>query len=297
MKLRDIIKATLSKPVAFHAVLGRVCGSATAGLMLSQAIYWSERTADKDGWFYKTQAEWEEEICLTRWEQETARKLLKRKGFLDEERRGNPAKLFYRVAMEKVAWAVGQFAEKPQSQNVGKPQSSLRENHNLDCGKTTNKSAEKPQSLIGTETTAETTSEITAEKTSCAERSKPDRSALLVSPPVPAPVIELPLNDGSQYAVLPNAVAEWKHLYPAVDVMQELRNMRGWLLANREKRKTRRGIERFINAWLAKRQDKAGTEEMNAGRKGDRRKTGGAYHSGDPTRTYDREPDLVVNVS
>jgi hypothetical protein len=134
-------------------------------------------------------------------------------------------------------------------------------------------------------------------KSSCAERSKTDHSALLVSPPVPAPVIEFPLNDGSQYGVLPNAVAEWKHLYPAVDVMQELRNMRGWLLANREKRKTRRGIERFINSWLARRQDKAGTEEMNAGRKGDRRKTGGAYHSGDPTRTYDREPDLVVNVS
>jgi hypothetical protein len=109
-------------------------------------------------------------------------------------------------------------------------------------------------------------------------------------------VIELPLNDGSQHLVLPESVAEWKHLYPAVDVTQELRNMRGWLLANREKRKTRRGIERFINSWLAKRQDKAGTEGMNASRKGDRRKTGGAYHSGDPTRTYDREPDLVVEV-
>jgi hypothetical protein len=136
-----------------------------------------------------------------------------------------------------------------------------------------------------------------SEKPYSAERSKTDRSALLVSPPTPqAAVIELPLNDGTQYAVLPDSLAEWKHLYPAVNVMQELRNMRGWLLANREKRKTRRGIERFINAWLAKRQDKAGMEDMNAGRKRDRRKTGGAYHSDDPTRTYDREPDLIVNV-
>jgi biotin operon repressor len=135
-----------------------------------------------------------------------------------------------------------------------------------------------------------------SEQPSCAERSKTDHSAQQVSPPAPAAVIELPLNDGTQHLVLPESVAEWKHLYPAVNVMQELRNMRGWLLANREKRKTRRGIERFINAWLAKRQDKAGTEGTNAGRKGDRRKTGGAYHSGDPSRTYDREPDLVVNV-
>jgi hypothetical protein len=135
-----------------------------------------------------------------------------------------------------------------------------------------------------------------SEKPSCAERSKTDRSTRQGSPPAPAPVIELPLNDGSEHAVLPEAVVEWKHLYPAVDVMQELRNMRGWLLANRQKRKTRRGIERFINSWLAKRQDKSGTEGVNGSRKGNHRKIGGAYHSGDPTRTYDREPDLIVNV-
>jgi hypothetical protein len=130
-------------------------------------------------------------------------------------------------------------------------------------------------------------------KTSCAESS----SALLVSPPAPpVAVIEFPLNDGNQYPVIAEDVREWKHLYPAVNVEQELRNMRGWLLANREKRKTRSGIKRFINSWLAKKQDKAGMEGLNASRKGDRRKNGGAYHSGDPSRTYDREPDLVVEV-
>lgn len=152
MRLRDVIKATLSRPVAFHAILGRVCGSATAGLMLSQAIYWSERTADPGGWFFKTQAEWEEEICLTRWEQETARRILRQKGFLAEERRGNPARLYYRVEIEAVARAVAQYAETQQSR--------LRKNHNLDCGKTSVKTAGNQQSLIGTETTAETTTEI-----------------------------------------------------------------------------------------------------------------------------------------
>lgn len=131
-------------------------------------------------------------------------------------------------------------------------------------------------------------------KPSCAERSNPDHSALLVPPPAPpAAVIELPLNDGSQYPVLADDVAEWKHLYPAVNVEQELRNMRGWLLASKEKRKTRKGIKRFINRWLADKQDKSGG--VNGSRKGDHRKTGGAYHSGDPSRSYDRAPDFVVS--
>lgn len=70
------------------------------------------------------------------------------------------------------------------------------------------------------------------------------------------PVITLPLNDGSEYPVSPESVKEWTGLYPAVDVMQQLRNMKGWLLSNPEKKKTRRGINRFITGWLSREQDR-----------------------------------------
>lgn len=70
------------------------------------------------------------------------------------------------------------------------------------------------------------------------------------------PVICLPLNDGTEYPIFHEACQEWAALYPAVDVMQQLREMRGWLLANRAKRKTRRGILQFITRWLAREQDK-----------------------------------------
>ena len=73
------------------------------------------------------------------------------------------------------------------------------------------------------------------------------------------PVILLPLNDGSEYAVDHAMVSSWEELYPAVDVMQQLRNMRGWLLSNPKKRKTRDGVERFISGWLAKEQDRGGS--------------------------------------
>lgn len=65
----------------------------------------------------------------------------------------------------------------------------------------------------------------------------------------------LPLNDGTEYEVTQETVDEFCRLYPAVDVMQELRNMRGWLIANPRKRKTKRGINAFMNNWLAREQD------------------------------------------
>ena len=74
------------------------------------------------------------------------------------------------------------------------------------------------------------------------------------------PAISLPLNDGTEYSVSVEQCQEWAGLYPAVDVIQQLRNMRGWLDANPAKRKTKRGINAFIVRWLAKEQDKGGTQ-------------------------------------
>lgn len=72
--------------------------------------------------------------------------------------------------------------------------------------------------------------------------------------------ISLPLNDGTEYSVSVEQCQDWAGLYPAVDVIQQLRNMRGWLDANPAKRKTKRGINAFIVRWLAKEQDKGGTQ-------------------------------------
>lgn len=68
-------------------------------------------------------------------------------------------------------------------------------------------------------------------------------------------VIGLPLNDGSMYEISQDKYNEWLELYPAVDVMQELRNMKGWLDSNPKKRKTKAGILRFVTSWLARHQD------------------------------------------
>ncbi len=73
------------------------------------------------------------------------------------------------------------------------------------------------------------------------------------------PVITLSLNTGEEYPVTQRDVVGWMELYPAVDVMQCLRNMKGWLMSNPAKRKTARGVTRFITTWLQKEQDRGGT--------------------------------------
>lgn len=69
--------------------------------------------------------------------------------------------------------------------------------------------------------------------------------------------IRLPLNTGEMWAVTVSEVEEFQELYPAVDVRQQLRNMCGWLNANRKNRKTAKGIAKFINGWLAREQNRA----------------------------------------
>ena len=68
-------------------------------------------------------------------------------------------------------------------------------------------------------------------------------------------VLQIILNDKSYFNVTQSMVDQWIQLYPAVDVMQELRKMAGWSDANPTKRKTKSGVKRFINSWLSKTQD------------------------------------------
>lgn len=72
------------------------------------------------------------------------------------------------------------------------------------------------------------------------------------------PIASMILNDGTYFNVSASDFNKWVALYPAVDVKQELCKMVGWCDANPKKRKTKSGIRRFINNWLAGEQDKGG---------------------------------------
>jgi hypothetical protein len=61
---RDGLKRILAHPIAFHACLVDVSGSVNAGIMLSQAIYWSTKSGESDGSFWKEQKDWYEETSV-----------------------------------------------------------------------------------------------------------------------------------------------------------------------------------------------------------------------------------------
>lgn len=72
------------------------------------------------------------------------------------------------------------------------------------------------------------------------------------------PAATIPLVDGTEAAFTQAQVDDWGRAYPAVDVAQQLRQMRAWCIANPTRRKTARGVEAFIVGWL--------TKEQNSGR-------------------------------
>ena len=84
--------------------------------------------------------------------------------------------------------------------------------------------------------------------------SEPDKSA-----PNPSGIL-IQLNDKSFYDVPLEKISLWENTYPAADVRQELKKMAAWCDSNPTRRKTRRGIERFINNWLSRTQDSGGTK-------------------------------------
>lgn len=128
---------------------------------------------------------------------------------------------------------------------------------NLDASRRKAESGSKGGSSKQTVSKAEANEKQTASKKENKKENKIEIENQCYMGPETPPVISLPLNDSTEFDVTDSMVSEFSSLYPAVDVMQELRNMRGWLLNNPKNRKTRSGVRRFINSWLSREQDKA----------------------------------------
>ena len=151
----------LDRPIAFHRVFVVIAGGVLPALMLSQALYWSKHTADPHGWFWKTQAEWEEETGMGRREQETARARLRQTRFWQEDLRGIPAKVHFRLEMDLLAAdLMGRTCQTSMAESAILVR---REAPNKKGGKRQTSLAESAKHI--TENTSETTTETTAENT------------------------------------------------------------------------------------------------------------------------------------
>lgn len=100
--------------VAYYPSLAELTGSPKAALMLGHAMYMTrvvmEKQPNRGGWFWKTAKEWKQVSGLSIREVETARKMLLKDGILQESRRGMPAKLWFRVDLDRLAMMLCQYA-------------------------------------------------------------------------------------------------------------------------------------------------------------------------------------------
>jgi hypothetical protein len=220
---QDLLKLLSAKPVCFNPVLARLVGSANAGLLLSQFLYWQEK-AGVEGWFYRTTQEIEDDTCLSRRESDTVRTKLRSMGILEEEKRGLPCRIYYRINFDVLANQCGVLSQ------------------TVLAGSATPDATKAPHiKEIKEETKLET---------------------LFAPPPVEAGVFDLPLIGDGEWSLPKKIYEELVKAYPGVSVMKELAAMRMWLIANPTKRKTEKGITRFVASWLARQQDRGPRPEM-----------------------------------
>lgn len=123
--------------------------SLDGALFLSQVIYWSDK--GKDGWFYKTYAEWKDEICLGRYEVERAVKTLKAKGFLETDIRkaaGAPT-VHYRFRFVEFSESFCQFLAERNARNSQIESLEISTSSYIDYTETTAKTTTPPSHKNG----------------------------------------------------------------------------------------------------------------------------------------------------
>lgn len=97
--------------VQYHPVLADKLGSFKAALFLGHALYWARhvttRYQNRGGWFFLSAKQCTQATGLSAREQATARQLLIEHALIAEMRSGRPAKLHYRVDLERIAQFLG----------------------------------------------------------------------------------------------------------------------------------------------------------------------------------------------
>jgi uncharacterized protein YdaU (DUF1376 family) len=136
-------------------------------------------------------------------------------------------------------------------ETLAKLQDKQRENAS---GPRKNKGLEKPR-LRHTEPEPDKKSVVPNGTTS----PEPDKSAPAERPAIAA---ELPTVSGEMVPIHKPEVEEWQAAFPAVDVRQQLAAIRAWLNANPTRRKTKRGMRRFVVAWLDREQNRGGRPSL-----------------------------------
>jgi hypothetical protein len=156
MSGRAILQAP-GHPIAYFPSLARHVGGVDAAVLLCQSLYWTPRTKNQEGWFYKCQADLCAETGLTMKEQQHARTELKTRQLLDEWHDRLNHRLYLRVRLAEYNRLILLISNQMPKEDFGKCQKGI-------SGNTETAFREMPKGDFAkdfSETTTETTAEIT----------------------------------------------------------------------------------------------------------------------------------------
>jgi len=100
-ELEAVFEAFNDKPIVFHSVYAEITGSITAGLLLSQVVYWDSVMKRE---FYKKDKEFCKELGMSIDEFKGAKKKIVK--FVNITIKGIPPTTYYRLNKESVILAI-----------------------------------------------------------------------------------------------------------------------------------------------------------------------------------------------
>lgn len=147
---KDIVRAWTKRPIAYNPIFARATGSVTAGILMSQVMYWWSTLDDEQDEFYKSDAEFRAELGMGIKEFKNAKRKVEETNMIEVTIKGTPPTSYYRVNYERVEEVI-LLAKRdnsigPKGTNRMAPKGPIN-------------SAEKDQSSISTENTSESTTE------------------------------------------------------------------------------------------------------------------------------------------
>lgn len=139
----------LDRPIAFHRCFVDITGSVPAALFLSQAIYWSNRTKDYEGWFYKSRDEWCEETGIQRNQLYAIRDKLVSLRIMEQSQKGGSDRImYYRVNFQELERRIAEHfssaenkrmaSTKPAVEQLNRSTSTAEDQHLHNNTETTN---------------------------------------------------------------------------------------------------------------------------------------------------------------
>jgi len=119
-KISKVLKAFAQRPIAYQKIYAQLAESVTAGLLLSQIVYWWYTGAGESE-FYKTDSAFADELAMGARELRNAKAKLKKLGIISTIRKGVPCRTFYKLEESALLAQISSWAEKAKLVGPKKP--------------------------------------------------------------------------------------------------------------------------------------------------------------------------------